>query len=276
MFFEQTIQASDGVELYVQGRLTARAKGGAVILHGFGEHGGRHGHVVDALSAEGLSCLLLDHRGHGRSGGVRGGVLRWDEYLDDLDLFMDFASQKLGRRPEVLLGHSMGGLMAVSYLLNRRHDFKLLVLSAPFFKTAEPLPPAKALMVKLLSALAPRLMLKNAVDPTTLSHDPAVGRAYVDDPLVLPGGTARLFREIFAEQRRCLENAGQLEVDSALVMLGSGDRLIDHRAGLAFYERLAVADKQLKLYDGLYHEIFNELDKTLVMADLRQWLAPRL
>lgn len=273
---DHSFQTKDGFQLNASSTTPENPKAAALILHGFGEHYGRYDHVCPKLNDIGLATFIYDQRGHGRSQGIPGGIMKWDEYLDDMDLAIARASEVLGIEPSVMIGHSMGGLQAASYVINRAHPFKLMALSSPFIKPGQTLSAGKVFMAKILSHLAPKLLIPNPVDENTLTKDQALNQAYVDDPLVLKGGTSRLFTESSKAQEDCLANAAKIKLDSLLMMYGDDDKLVSPSGSEDFFASCTVPDRKIVPYSGLRHEIFNEIEKEQVLADLCEWLGERL
>jgi alpha-beta hydrolase superfamily lysophospholipase len=177
--------------------------------------------------------------------------------------------------PLFLLGHSMGGLIAAAFLCTRQADFRACVLSGPAFRTDDEPSALLRWLVRLLSGLAPTVPMIG-LDPAGVSRDPEVVRAYVSDPLVFHGKlSARLIAEMMAAMRDTLECADAIEIP-ILVLHGEDDRLTSPQGSTLFCERIASADKTLKIYPGLYHEIFNEPEKDVVLGDMIDWLEARL
>lgn len=273
---KQTIGGAGGLELFTWRLELERPRGAAVILHGYGEHSARHAEVAQLLAGLGLSCYLLDLRGHGRSGGPRGAITRWGNYLDDLDLFMDQVTAWHGSPPKLLLGHSLGGLLATSYVLERRTPFEMLVLSSPLLAVGDGVSQVKQALGKVISRFFPKMSLPTEIDPDHLSHDPAVGQAYLDDPLVHRVANTRWFAGAMATIARCQKNAGELPVKSLLVLYGTEDPLVSPRGTEAFCARVKLADATCLPYEGFYHEVFKEVGKERVLEDLHAWLDERL
>lgn len=272
---EETI-TSGGVTLHAVRAQADEPKGALALVHGYGEHVGRYGELAALFNRLGLSVYMYDQRGHGRSGGPRGAVRRWSEYLDDLDAFLAQAAQWHGGPVETVFGHSMGGLVAACHALLRPHQLKVLVLSSPLFGLAVKVGGLKLALVKLLSRVAPRLSLPSEIDPAMLSHDPAVGQAYLDDPLVHKVTNVRWVTEMAQAQAQCLARAPRLSVPSLLLVYGTGDPLVSPAACQRFHDATQVGDSQCIAYEGLRHEIFNEADRAKPLADLEQWLGQRV
>jgi alpha-beta hydrolase superfamily lysophospholipase len=238
----------------------AGANGGvrAVVLlvHGLGEHSGRYGHVAEHLSARRFSVFSYDHRGHGLSPGRRGWIGEYREFLEDLERFHELVVEACPGRPVVLLGHSMGGLIVTTYLLEkpRRPDF--LVLSGP----------------AIVPILDPN---DRTIDPTRLSKDPAVWDAYLNDPIIL---RERVDPELFV---RLAEGVALLpgratEISVPVLLLhGDDDRLCSAEGAKYYVEASSSSDITVKLYPGGRHEMFNETNRDEVLEDLSSWLEAR-
>ncbi|MBU2551343.1 MAG: lysophospholipase [Proteobacteria bacterium] len=272
---EATIEGAGGLSLSTRRSEVPEARARIVMVHGYGEYCDRYAELTADLNARGFSCYLFDLRGHGRSDGARGTIRRWDEYLDDLARFIDRVREWSGHEPEVLFGHSLGGLIAASYALRREHAFRHLVLSAPFFGLAIPVPPAKLILAKIMSRVYPGLCLATEIDPFLLTHDRDICTLYRDDPLVHKVANARFLTEVLAAQADCLERADRLSAQGFLLMYGTDDRLVSVEANEAFFAKVRIEDREIIPYEGMYHEIFNEIDRSRVYDDLGRWLMAR-
>jgi alpha-beta hydrolase superfamily lysophospholipase len=232
-------------------------RGVVVLVHGMGEHSGRYDHVGRHLASRGLAVLSYDHRGHGLSGGETGTVERFDLFLDDLSTMMDLARAEHSGVPLFALGHSMGGLILASWLLDRGPSPDLVVLSGP--------------------AIVPLLHPGDrTIDPTRLSADPAAQRAYLEDPLVLrervqPG----LFVALAEGLGTLVGRGGELDVPILLIH-GDADRLCSAEGAAAWVGEGRSADKTIRLYPGGRHEMLNEVNRDEVLADLTAWIEARL
>jgi alpha-beta hydrolase superfamily lysophospholipase len=253
-------------------------RGILVIAHGLGEHSGRYSNVVDYLWPKGFSIWALDHCGHGRSDGKRGHVLSFGEYLQDLGQLVEMASRERGQgRKLFVLGHSLGGLITVSFALNSPEYVDGYIVSSPALGMIIEVPMVKKILGNVMSSIWPGLQLANELEPSHISHDPAVVDAYVNDPLVHSKVSARWFTEFTGAMEKANRQAARIKTP-ILMQVAGDDKLVNAEASRAFFERLQVEDKTLKLYPGLYHEIYNEVDeqKSTVLADLEQWLTARL
>ncbi len=263
----------DGLELAGEHHRLATPRARLVIVHGFGEHRGRYRRLVGELLAARFECHLFDLRGHGDSGGRRGHVERFADYRDDLARFTARAARETEAEPTapwLLLGHSLGGLIAADFVRQPGRPFAALALSSPFLRS-----PDTPLLARLIAAVArrllPRLRFRVPFPPTALSHDPRVVEAYARDPRVLASFSPAWLGEVTAAQRRVFALAGEIRLP-VLMLLGSADVVADPARSRAFFRRLGSPDKTLRVYDGLFHEVLNELDRAPVVADLLAWL----
>jgi alpha-beta hydrolase superfamily lysophospholipase len=243
------------------------------IAHGAAEHGGRYAWTAGKLTARGYAAYAIDHRGHGRSDGPRAYVDRIDNAVADLHTLGELARERHPAAPTFLLGHSMGGLIALTYALRHQGELAGLVLSAPLAVLEAN--PAARLAVRALSATTPRLPLYR-IDGSTVSRDPEVVRAYDSDPLnhrgMLP---ARTIGELAATVATLPNRLPELRLP-ILTVYGSGDRLVDNAGSILVDERASSTDSTLIAYDGLYHEVFNEPERERVLSDVAGWIDARV
>ncbi|SFB32166.1 Lysophospholipase, alpha-beta hydrolase superfamily [Collimonas sp. OK607] len=276
---EQQLTTEDGIPLSVTDWLPdpgAPVTGSILLMHGLGEHAGRYAHVVRFFNRCGLLVRSYDHRGHGRSGGPRGDVPDQTALLRDAKLVLDDLSrQQQLRYPELansaplLFGHSMGGLFAARFAVAGMSPLRGLILSSPGL--ALRLSRVQLGLLKMMSVLAPGLAVPNGLDVNHLSHDPAVAQAYGDDPLVHNKISARLLSSMLLAGKFALDQAHTLAIPTLLVIAGD-DRIIDPDGSRRFFAALPPAIATLRDYDGMYHEIFNEIGAERVFADVRRWL----
>ncbi|MEA2640453.1 MAG: hypothetical protein QOF51_1847 [Chloroflexota bacterium] len=268
-----TVTGSNGNELVVRIWPAPTATATVCICHGMGEHGGRYEWLASRLNAEGWTVIAPDHRGHGRSAGRRGYVERWRQYVDDFHTVIQAVADPA--LPRAVLGQSMGGLIAIGYALAYGDTLCALVLTSPLLQLARPLSPLRAATAIVLSRLLPWFSTPSGLDPNALSRDPAVGTAYVADPLVHDRVTPRWFTEAQAEMRRVGEHASELQ-PPVLLFVGDADRITGPAEDRAFFDRLSVDHRTIREWPGAYHELLNETNREAVLAELLAWLRPRL
>jgi alpha-beta hydrolase superfamily lysophospholipase len=243
------------------------------VSHGLAEHGGRYADLASRLVEKGYAVYALDHRGHGRSSGPRANIERFDYLVSDLGTFIGRAQRQHPDTPVVLLGHSMGGAVALACALKYHNVLRALVLSAPALATGESVPAPKLWISKLLSAVSPNTGALT-LPASAVSRDPAVVSAYENDPLVFHGSIpARTLVELLGAMRRLQEKAHELRLP-VLIQHGTGDKLVPIAALHPVYQHLGQAkSRTLLLYEGLYHEVYNEPERERVIGDLEAWLA---
>lgn len=253
------------------------ARATVLVVHGLGEHIGRYAHVAAALQDAGWAVVGYDQRGHGRSGGARGVIGRRDDLLADLAQVVD-ALRQAGAGPLVLLGHSMGGLVAARFASGSLQSpppawarpVDALVLSSPALDPG--LNAFQRLLARVGDALAPRTAVGNGLPPEGVSRDPAVVAAYVADPLVHDRIAPRLARFI-AEEGRIVQALAPRWRTPTLVLWAGADRFVAPRGSEAFVAAAPAAVVQGRAFPGLYHEIFNEPEQREVLSALTAWLA---
>ncbi len=248
---------------------TGTGRAAVLLVHGLGEHSGRYGHVGEHLAAHGLTVQALDLRGFGGSQGTRAYVEHFDDYLDDLA--GEVRSLREPGVPVVLFGHSLGGLIALSYVGSDRPRPDLLVLSAPALEAN--LSGIKKLAARVLGRVAPKLALPNDITGAQLSRDPSVGEAYFADPLVVTATTTRLGAEslgaMAAARDRLVDGIGI----PTLVLHGGADTLVPTASSEAL-GRLEGVERIV--FDGFRHECHNEEGGTVMLRVLTEWLDHRI
>jgi lysophospholipase len=245
------------------------------LVHGYGDHGGRHTWFGEDMAARGYAVYAYDLRGHGQSSGTRGQVKRFADYLDDTAIFLDEVRRREPGKPLVLLGHSLGGLICTRFVQERPFDGRALVLSSPFFALVVQPEPAKLLGAKALSVVWPGRDIGNTVRAEDLSHDATVVEAYVTDPLVHHVATARWAAEALSAQDAAMAAAPRVTLP-LLLLYGKDDQVADPAFAEAFFATAGSADKKLIHYEGFYHELFNEVGREQVFADVAAWLAEHI
>jgi alpha-beta hydrolase superfamily lysophospholipase len=277
----QTITTDDGLRLHLRQWAPASGApcGTVVIVHGLGEHIGRYEHVAGALNAAGWHVAGHDQRGHGASGGARGAIQAGDDLLRDLARVIDLLRAQRGG-PLVLLGHSLGGLIAGRFVAEG-----LAAQPAPWYRPVDALvmsspaldPGMNAVQKAMLAVagpLLPGLAVGNGLKPAWISRDAAVVQAYRDDPLVHDRIVPRLARFIVDGGELVRGRAAAWKVPTLLLYAGS-DRCVAPRGSDAFAQAAPRAVVQSKAYPALFHEIFNEPERKQVLDDLVAWLARR-
>ncbi len=269
-----SFRSLDGLEIFYRIYPSDSERARIVVVHGLGEHSGRYGNLVESLRPRGISIWAHDQRGHGRSSGTRGHVSSFQRYVDDLHSMVAISKKGLNKGEKTFLfGHSLGGLISLSFAALFMKEIDGLILSSPALGLPETFHPFKNFVSRILSVLCPTLGFSNAIDASTLSHDQGVVSAYLEDPLVHSRVTARWFCEFVRAMEEAKRVAGQLDIP-VLIQLAGDDTLTSSCASKQFFEELSLEDKTLFSYDGLYHEIYNEKNpnRDNVIGDLCSWL----
>lgn len=293
-----SVVVDDGLHLFTQHWLPDAVpgtpdvvRGVVTLVHGYGEHSSRYGHVARALAAHGFAVYTYDQRGHGRSDGPRAYVDRFETYLADLDRVRTHVARRLPSDvdrvgtpvetaaspqdlPHVLLGHSMGGLVVLLYALARRPSVRGLILSGAAIEVNPDLAPILRRFSQWIGRLVPTLPTVSSVEGA-ISRDPDVVAEAEADPLNYHG---RVKARMGAELLRAGDDAKR-RLDALtlplLVLHGTGDTITDPTWSRRLHARAASDDKTIRLYDGLYHEIFNEPEREAVLDDVTAWLVER-
>lgn len=245
-----------------------------VIHHGFGEHLGRYQNVIDIFKDTGYSIFIMDMRGHGQSGGIRGASPDFNAYIDDLHTFISFVREKFDIEKIILHGHSLGGLIVISYCLKNDYvrSVKSLAVNAPSLSIpVTPLMKIKRVLGNLLVFFVKTIRANVGLNVKYISHDKNVVKAYREDPLVHGMIMIQIANEILKQGKWCLENAARFEIP-VLLTHGTHDRISSQTGTSRFYENCASVDKKLVLYEGLYHEVYNEIGKEKPLNDLKNWV----
>ena len=251
------------------------AKGVVVISHGLGEHSGRYDHVAQAFTENHLHVYALDHIGHGQSPGKRAYVESFSDLTFGVAELRTHIASQHPALPVVLIGHSMGGLIAARAVLDAQTDYQALILTGPLLGVPTPPPAWQAWLLRALSALFPTAKALE-IDASAVSRDQAVVDTYIADPLVhhdhIP---ARTVVSLFDEASAVLSRASQISLPT-LLLHGEEDQLTSVSASRQFIDDIGADDKHITVYSGMYHELFNEPEKDDVVRACVEWIDARL
>lgn len=268
-----TFQSYDGIMLYGRSFLSEVTEpiGHIIIQHGLGEHNGRYQELCELLNQRDFSVHLLDLRGHGQSEGKRGDATGIEQLSIDLETFIEYLkSEGLDLKKPILLGHSLGAAVATWLALRHSNQFELSALAisgAPFQVAMNFGQQIKQTAGKILFQVAPSLTLDSGIDAKYLSHDGRVVDQYLHDPLVHSKLSVQLGLSILDAGNFLLSQASRLKIP-LWAAHGSDDRIADSNGTTNFYRKAGSKDKFLQIYDGFYHEIFNETNRHDPIEDL--------
>ncbi len=242
-----------------------------VIVHGFDDHSSRYAHVADYFATRGFAVYTFDQIGHGKSGGVRGHVNRFDDYVADVERFVALVKSQQPNLKTFLYGHSQGGMVALRYGIVHPDGVNGIITSGAGMLLAMPTPAWKVSLGKVLANIVPTFSMPNGIPMNGLTHDEQMLNATRDDSLRHGKATARWANEFFKAQQDILASANRFDVP-LLMLHGGADPIISPDATKQFYADASSSDKHMKIYDGMLHEISNEVGREQVFADMEQWL----
>ena len=271
-YYSGTFVTRDGFKLFEQHWYPlGDAIGSVVLVHGIAEHSNRYEHVARFLNERGYAVFAYDHQGHGQSEGRPIYIDSFDVYSTDLGQMALRVRQLAPTRPLYVLGHSMGGLILAYWLVTSMPKIDGALFSGAALKAGDDVKPIEMKIAPVLSRLLPKLEVTK-LSSDSISRDPEVVRTYDNDPMVYRGGIpARTGAEMLRAISVVTDDAMRLEYPM-LVMHGTADKITNIEGSMQFHARVSSAEKTLKLYDGLYHEILNEPEKETVLNDIGTWL----
>jgi acylglycerol lipase len=271
-----SFRAADGVRLHALAWPAGAPRARVLLSHGLGEHAGRYRALARDLVPAGFSLHALDHRGHGRSGGVRGYARRFSSLVDDFEAFRRrVVAEANSDLPMFVVGHSLGGLIVLRWLERVGGEgLAGAVLSAPLLAIAKQAARWKLALAGTLSRLAPWLPLGNEVDPAELTSDPAYLQAYRDDPLVHSRITPRLYTEMMAAMGDAVAEAQRITLPTLFIVPGA-DTIVREQATLDFAASLPC-EVTVRRFPGFHHESLNELGRERPVGELLAWLEAHL
>ncbi|MDY0094109.1 MAG: alpha/beta hydrolase [Candidatus Vecturithrix sp.] len=264
---EGQLKVAEAVSLYTVKNPVEQPKAAVLIVHGLAEHLGRYAYVVEKLNSFGYSVYRFDNRGHGKSGGEKGFLENFHDFLDDADKAVEWAKKDHPDLPLFMLGHSMGGYIAAGYGVKYPGKLRGQIFSGPAVIV---LPLFESLRTIDFDQL-PRETMPNSL-AALICRDQQVVQRYSDDPLVLKSTTYKLLGEVFIRGAEWLVERMATYTDPCLILHGGGDQIVTPEAAKYLHEHISSKDKTLKIYPDLYHEILNEFEKDVVLQDIRQWI----
>ena len=272
-----TFKGIKETELFYQSWISDSPSAALVIIHGLGEHSGRYENIRNALKDSSISIYCFDLRGFGKSQGKRGCVDSFHDYIADIKIFVDMIKANSGFSSVLMLGHSLGGLIAASYALEYGNDLDGLALSSPAFKFTGDIPWWKKALAKVMSVVNPDFTLSSGDDYSGLSHDPEYIEDCKSDKLLHNMASARFYFEFLQYSSDCMIKAYELSVP-LLIFHGNADPITDYKGSELFFERASSAKKEIKIFDGLYHKTMNEIpvEREKVLAFVTGWIKKRM
>jgi alpha-beta hydrolase superfamily lysophospholipase len=272
---ETTWESKDHTSFYVAEWRPAEARAAVLLVHGLGEHCRRYDHVAEIFNAAGIAMLGFDMRGHGRTSGKRGHIPSMEHSMGDIDHFLGEVKTRFAGLPQFTYGHSMGGMQVLNHAITRSPDVSGVISTSPGLEPGTPVAPIKLFLANLLYSIVPEMTLDNGLDITNLAHDPAVAKAYHNDPLTTPLVSARLGLDLINTGRWVKEHGEDFNLP-LLLMHGTGDHIASLEATRKFASRVPRNLITYKEWEGLYHETHNEAQRAEVIGTMVNWIQTRL
>lgn len=273
--FEKTWIAPDGLDTYCQGwQADGEARAVVCLVHGLGEHSSRYVHVAERLSQAGFAMMSADLRGHGKSAGMRGHIASPAVYLENIARLLKEAERQFSGIPLFLYGHSLGGILALFYVLKRQPKLRGVVIASPGLRTALEDQKLKVFLAKTMGALTPTVRLPTGLNADKISRDPKIVSAYKSDPLVHDQASFAMAKYTLEMIPWIFEHASEFKLP-LLVMHGTADEIAFARGSEELAAKIGP-NCTLKLWEGMYHETHNEPEKEQVFEFMTAWLEERL
>lgn len=261
----------DGNKLFEQWWRPDKPKAAVVIVHGYSEHSGRYAHVAETFVKNGYAVYAYDHRSHGQSDGQDSYIASFDDVVDELGLFLAHIEERLNNLPLFVLGHSMGGLVVSLYTATRQPPVAGVILSGPYVKVNGDVPSWLVGIAGIVGRYLPNLPTIK-LDYRLISRDEEILAKHQADPLIYRG---KILARTGSEMNRAVQKINRIVERISvplLVMHGGDDQIAPVSGSNELYAQVSSSDKRLKIYDGLYHEILNEVEREAVKADIVAWM----
>ncbi|MFN8527833.1 MAG: alpha/beta hydrolase, partial [Anaerolineae bacterium] len=268
-FEDGKLETQDGYHLHTAKCIPGTApKAAVMVVHGYGEHYGRYEHVIDALTAGGYAVYTIDHRGHGKSSGERAYFETIDQPIDDLKAYFDANKSAFPSGKVFMLGHSMGALISLMFALKFQDALNGLVISGVPLTADQNVSPALITAANVLNRIVPKAQLADTAPISELSTDPEVAVKFAADPLTFKGKMrVRMGVAINTGAKWAREHLTTLTIP-ALMMHGAQDKICPPSGSQLAYDRISSKDKTIKLYPGMKHEIFNEVERNRPISEM--------
>ena len=275
IIMESYLELRDSIKLYMRRDMPANPVALIVINHGFAEHLNRYDYVTRVLNTANLGVYRYDLRGHGRTKSKKGYIEDFMDFVEDADEVVNLARAEYPNLPIFMLGHSMGGFISLCYGIDKPNKLRGQIFSGAAIRKLPVINGIKGNIVKILGGLMPNLNIKNNLSEDICSVKEVV-EDYRKDPLVLKEAKLKLHCEFLIRGTKWIEkNIGKYEYP-CLITHGEKDKIVPKEASIYLYSKISSKDKEIKIYDNLYHEILNENDKDKILSDIINWIYERI
>lgn len=247
------------------------------LVHGFGEYSERYDQWATWFVEKGIAVHAIDYRGHGKSDGKRGYVSNFDDFLKDVDVLLEESKKLFPNLPQFIYGHSLGGNIVTNYILKKDRSLQGAVISSPWYRLSFKPSILTLISARVMNKIYPRFTQNSTLEATGLSHDQEIVNQYIKDPLIHEKISARMFAEIYSAGKWVVENTEKLNIP-VLIQHGNDDHVTSYKASKEFFEKAKSQGKDIeyKEWNGLYHELHNELNKIEIFAYVLNWLEKKL
>ncbi len=261
----------DGINIFAKiWKPESEAQAVICLVHGMGEHCSRYQHLADYYTKKGYAIIANDHRGHGKSDGKRGHCPNYSVFMDEISRLLEEAESRFPEKPVYLYGHSLGGNLVLNYLLKHKPKIQGVVATSPWIRLAFAPPAFMIMLGKVARKIAPSFSQSSNLDTKHLSHDQQVIDKYINDPLIHDKISSEMGMAVMDAGEWLLSSQSKVDIP-LLLMHGTGDQITSSDATVEF-SKLVSGDVTLKLWDGLYHEMHNEVNPTQLFDFTQQWL----
>ncbi len=243
------------------------------LVHGFGEYSERYDYWSMKFAEKGYLVHAIDYRGHGKSDGRRGHVNQFDDFLNDIDVLVNESKKLYSDLPQFIYGHSLGGNIVTNYILKRENNFSGAILSSPWYKLSFDPSALMLFFARIMKRVYPKFTQNANLEVKALTHDKKIVDAYIADPLVHEKVSARMFYEIYNAGNWVLENVDKINIP-ILIQHGNADKITSYKASKEFADKAQELKKNVtyKEWDGLFHELHNELEKDEIFDFVNEWI----
>jgi alpha-beta hydrolase superfamily lysophospholipase len=243
-------------------------------VHGFGSHSNRAKDLFQELVKHNIAIVTLDYRGHGRSSGKRGYAKKYDNLLSDIKTLIQHSKKTFPKTPAFLYGHSLGGNLAINYILRKKHSINGVIATSPWIKLTYPPGNKKIILAKILSKIFPRIIFNANINPNILSRDKTIREQYMHDNLVHNRMSPKLYFQIEQAGKYLLVNKHKINIP-VLLMHGNHDKLTSHKA-TKYLAKNTGDNTVIKIWKNNYHELHNEPNKSEVIDYIVKWINDQL
>ncbi len=247
------------------------------LVHGFGEYSERYDNWAMRFAEKGFVVHAIDYRGHGKSDGKRGYINSFDDFLKDVDVLIKESKKLYPSLPQFIYGHSLGGNIVTNYIFKKEHQLTGAVISSPWYKLAFNPSSLMLILARIMNKLYPKFTQNSNLEVIGLTHDKDIIDQYIKDPLIHEKISVRMFFEIYNAGHWVLENTEYINLP-VLIQHGNDDNITSYKASKVFFEKAKDQRKNIdyKEWEGLYHELHNELEKDGIFDFVNDWISKKL